>query len=50
MKGRWLMRMLWGMLVVAFLLAGASLAMARPVRAVSGAPPQPTGCVLPYPV
>ncbi|MGB9872740.1 MAG: hypothetical protein ACPLYD_13915 [Anaerolineae bacterium] len=50
MKERWLMRVLAGMLVVAFLLAAASLAMARPVGAASGAPPQPMGCVLPNPV
>lgn len=47
------MRLLFGMLVVAFLLAAASLAMVREVRAASWTPPelpQPTGCVLPHPV
>ncbi len=46
MNGRWLMRVLWGM-VVALLLAVASLATARSVGADAGSPPrppQPTGC------
>ncbi len=50
MNGRWLVQVLWGMVVVALLLAVASLASAWPVKAAPGTPPQPTGCVLPYPV
>lgn len=48
MKGQWLMRILWGMLVVAFLLAAASLVMVREVGAAPWAPPDkpgPTGCL-----
>ena len=44
MNGKWLMRVLCGMLVVAAVLAVASLAMVRPVGAASGTPPQPMGC------
>jgi len=44
MSGKWLMRVLCGMLVVAAVLAVVSLAMVRPVGAASGDPPQPMGC------
>ncbi len=41
MKEQWLMRVLWGMLVVAALLAGASLAIFQIARAARA---QPEGC------
>ncbi len=48
MNGKGLMRVLYGMLVVATMLAVASLAMVRPVGAAPGTPPgsgaQPMGC------
>jgi len=44
MNGKWLMQVLCGMLVVAAVLAVASLAMVRPVGAAPGTPPQPMGC------
>jgi len=44
MNGKWLMRVLCGMLVVAAVLAVVSLALVRPVGASPGAPPQPMGC------
>ena len=48
MNGKWLMRVLCGMLVVAAVLAVVSLAMVRPVGAAPGTPPgsgaQPMGC------
>ncbi len=49
MNGRWLVRVLGGMVVVALLLAVASLATTRPVGAVQWIPPgdpQPTGCLI----
>lgn len=48
MREKWLMRVLCGMLVVAFVLAVTSLAIARPVGALPWAPPdepRPTGCL-----
>jgi len=44
MNGKGLMRVLCGMLVVAAVLAVASLAMVRPATATSASPPRPLGC------
>ncbi len=49
MKDEWLMRVLSGMLVAAFLLAVASLAMVQQVGAAHWTPPddpRPTGCLV----